>query len=69
VADRDAITADFARKQDIGASVNYLLVGLIMGYAAISVVNTPGDGDRQAAGREFGFAAADRLHPRARSCG
>jgi putative ABC transport system permease protein len=40
VADRDAVTAAFADQQQMQASVNYLLVGMIMAYTAISVVNT-----------------------------
>ncbi|HEV2782406.1 MAG TPA: FtsX-like permease family protein [Actinophytocola sp.] len=40
VADRDAMTAAYVRELQVGASVNYLLVGLIMMYTAISVVNT-----------------------------
>ncbi|HEV8560023.1 MAG TPA: FtsX-like permease family protein [Actinophytocola sp.] len=40
VADRATLTAAYAEQQDIQASVNYLMVGMIMAYTAISVVNT-----------------------------
>lgn len=40
VADRTAVTEAFADDQQVSASVNYLLVGMIMLYTAISVVNT-----------------------------
>lgn len=40
VADRDALTADFVREQEANAWVDYLVVGMILIYAAISVVNT-----------------------------
>ena len=40
VADRNAVTEAYANEQEIQASVNYLLVGMIMAYTAISVVNT-----------------------------
>lgn len=40
VADRAAVTEAYAEQQRIQASVNYLLVGMIMAYTAISVVNT-----------------------------
>ena len=34
------LTEAYADRQEIQASVNYLLVGMIMAYTAISVVNT-----------------------------
>lgn len=40
VADRNAVTEAYADEQEIQASVNYLMVGMIMAYTAISVVNT-----------------------------
>jgi putative ABC transport system permease protein len=40
ISDRNAVTSAYERQQQTLASVNYLLVGLIMAYAAISVVNT-----------------------------
>jgi putative ABC transport system permease protein len=40
VADRDAMTAAYVEQLQTGASVNYLLVGLILAYTAISVINT-----------------------------
>jgi putative ABC transport system permease protein len=40
LADRASVTAAFADDQQMQASVNYLLVGMIMAYTAISVVNT-----------------------------
>jgi putative ABC transport system permease protein len=40
VADRSAVTEAYANEQEIQASVNYLMVGMIMAYTAISVVNT-----------------------------
>jgi putative ABC transport system permease protein len=40
IADRAAVTAAYADQQQTQASVNYLLVGMIMLYTAISVVNT-----------------------------
>ncbi|WP_326825024.1 FtsX-like permease family protein [Streptosporangium sp. NBC_01756] len=40
VTDRDALTAEYGRRQDTGAWVNYLLVAMIIAYTAISVVNT-----------------------------
>jgi putative ABC transport system permease protein len=40
MADRAAVSAAFADRQQTQASVNYLLVGMIMLYTAISVVNT-----------------------------
>src|SRR5206468_470345 len=39
VADRNAVTEAYADQQEIQASVNYLMVGMIMAYTAISVVN------------------------------
>ncbi|WP_158879429.1 FtsX-like permease family protein [Amycolatopsis anabasis] len=40
VGDRGMLIAAHAKGQEIGAWVNYLLVGMIMAYTAISVVNT-----------------------------
>lgn len=40
VADRGVLTANFAQDQKTGAWVNYLMVGMIITYTAISVVNT-----------------------------
>ncbi len=40
VADRDVLTAAYAKDQEIGAWINYLMVAMIVGYTAISVVNS-----------------------------
>jgi putative ABC transport system permease protein len=40
VADRGALTATYGQQQQTQAWVNYLLVGIIVAYTAISVVNT-----------------------------
>ncbi|WP_433465037.1 FtsX-like permease family protein [Spirillospora sp. CA-128828] len=40
VADRDQATAAHAEQERIGAWVNYMLVGMIIGYTVISQVNT-----------------------------
>jgi putative ABC transport system permease protein len=40
VANRDALTAAYAKEQEIGAWINYLMVGMIIAYTAISVVNS-----------------------------
>jgi putative ABC transport system permease protein len=40
VGDRGALIAAHAKGQEIGAWVNYLMVGMIMAYTVISVVNT-----------------------------
>jgi putative ABC transport system permease protein len=40
VADRDALTAAYAKDQEIGAWINYLMAGMIVAYTAISVVNS-----------------------------
>ncbi|HEV7976778.1 ABC transporter permease [Amycolatopsis sp.] len=40
VGDRAALVAEHEQGQDIGAWVNYLLLGMIMAYTVISVVNT-----------------------------
>ncbi|GAA3156184.1 FtsX-like permease family protein [Planomonospora alba] len=40
VADRDALTATHAEQQRTQAWVNYLLVGMVLAYTAISMVNT-----------------------------
>ncbi|MFE0020600.1 ABC transporter permease [Amycolatopsis sp. NPDC059021] len=40
VGDRDALIAAHAKGNEVGAWINYLLVGMIMAYTVISVVNT-----------------------------
>ncbi|WP_018684209.1 FtsX-like permease family protein [Actinokineospora enzanensis] len=40
VGDRATLTAAFEEKQAVGEWVNYILVGMIMAYTVISVVNT-----------------------------
>jgi putative ABC transport system permease protein len=40
VGDREALIAAHAKGNEIGAWVNYLLVGMILAYTVISVVNT-----------------------------
>ena len=40
VADRDVLTAAYAKEQEIGAWINYLMAGMIVAYTAISVVNS-----------------------------
>ncbi|MFD9963887.1 ABC transporter permease [Amycolatopsis sp. NPDC058986] len=40
VGDRDALIAAHTKGNEVGAWVNYLLVGMIMAYTVISVVNT-----------------------------
>jgi putative ABC transport system permease protein len=40
VGDRDALIAAHAKGNEVGAWVNYLLVGMIIAYTVISVVNT-----------------------------
>jgi putative ABC transport system permease protein len=40
VADRDVLTAAYAKDQEIGAWINYLMAGMIVAYTAISVVNS-----------------------------
>jgi putative ABC transport system permease protein len=40
VADREVLTAAYAEEQEIGAWINYLMVGMIIAYTAISVVNS-----------------------------
>jgi putative ABC transport system permease protein len=40
VADRDALTSNYAKEQEIGALINYLLAGMIVAYTAISMVNS-----------------------------
>jgi putative ABC transport system permease protein len=40
VGDQAALVAEHEQGQDIGAWVNYLMVGMIMAYTVISVVNT-----------------------------
>ncbi|WP_328447089.1 ABC transporter permease [Amycolatopsis sp. NBC_00438] len=54
VGDRDALIAAHAKGNEVGAWVNYLLVGMIIAYTVISVVNTlvMATGKRR---REFGL--------------
>jgi putative ABC transport system permease protein len=54
VGDRDVLIAAHAKGNEIGAWVNYLLVGMIIAYTVISVVNTlvMATGRRR---REFGL--------------
>ena len=40
VADRDVLTAAYAKEQELGAWINYLMAGMIIAYTAISVVNS-----------------------------
>ncbi|MEC3975635.1 ABC transporter permease [Amycolatopsis sp. H20-H5] len=40
VGDRSVLVAAHKKKQDVGVWVNYLMVGMIMAYTVISVVNT-----------------------------
>lgn len=40
IGDRDALIAAHAKGNEVGAWVNYLLVGMIIAYTVISVVNT-----------------------------
>ena len=40
VADRDVLTAAYAKDQQLGAWINYLMAGMIVAYTAISVVNS-----------------------------
>ncbi|GAB3430064.1 ABC transporter permease [Actinophytocola sediminis] len=40
VADRDALTSGFAKEQELGAWINYLMAGMIVAYTAISMVNS-----------------------------
>jgi putative ABC transport system permease protein len=40
VADRAAVTAEFAEQQEIGAWINYLMAGMIIAYTGISMVNS-----------------------------
>lgn len=40
VADRDAVLDGFAKEQNVGAWINYLMAGMIIAYTAISVVNS-----------------------------
>jgi len=54
IGDRDALIAAHAKGNEVGAWVNYLLVGMIIAYTVISVVNTlvMATGKRR---REFGL--------------
>jgi putative ABC transport system permease protein len=54
IGDRDALIAAHAKGNEIGAWVNYMLVGMIIAYTVISVVNTlvMATGKRR---REFGL--------------
>lgn len=54
VADRDVLTDKFSEDQQTQAWVNYLLVGMIVAYTAISVVNTQVIATAQRR-REFGL--------------
>ena len=40
VAGRDALTSAYAKEQETGAWINYLMAGMIIAYTAISVVNS-----------------------------
>ena len=40
VVDREALLADHAKDQELGAWINYLMAGMIVAYTAISVVNS-----------------------------
>jgi putative ABC transport system permease protein len=40
VVDRDALVAGYAKDQEIGAWINYLMAGMLIAYTAISVVNS-----------------------------
>jgi putative ABC transport system permease protein len=54
VVDRDALLSSYAKDQEIGAWINYLMAGMIIAYTAISVVNSlvMSTGARR---REFGL--------------
>lgn len=40
VVDRDTLVSSYAKGQEIGAWINYLMAGMIIAYTAISVVNS-----------------------------
>ncbi|TDV50958.1 FtsX-like permease family protein [Actinophytocola oryzae] len=40
VVDRDTLVSSYAKGQEIGAWINYLMAGMIVAYTAISVVNS-----------------------------
>lgn len=40
VVDRDTLVSGYAKDQEIGAWINYLMAGMIIAYTAISVVNS-----------------------------
>jgi putative ABC transport system permease protein len=40
VVDRDTLVSGYAKDQEIGAWINYLMAGLIIAYTAISVINS-----------------------------
>lgn len=40
VVDRDTLVSSYAKDQEIGAWINYLMAGMIIAYTAISVVNS-----------------------------
>ena len=40
VVDRDSLVSGYAKDQEIGAWINYLMAGMIIAYTAISVVNS-----------------------------
>jgi putative ABC transport system permease protein len=40
VVDRDSLVSSYAKDQEIGAWINYLMAGMIIAYTAISVVNS-----------------------------
>jgi putative ABC transport system permease protein len=54
VVDRDALVSGYAKDQELGALINYLMAGMIIAYTAISVVNSlvMSTGARR---REFGL--------------
>lgn len=40
VADREALTSGYAEDQELGAWINYLMMGMLIAYTAISMVNS-----------------------------
>ncbi|MEU6644523.1 FtsX-like permease family protein [Saccharomonospora sp. NPDC046836] len=40
VVDRDTLVTSYAKDQELGAWINYLMAGMIIAYTAISVVNS-----------------------------
>jgi putative ABC transport system permease protein len=40
VVDRDTLVSSYAKDQEVGAWINYLMAGMIIAYTAISVVNS-----------------------------